>query len=339
MVCDIKLIIGMAGTGKTYKLVRMFKRCKCEAKLFLTYTNENAARLSETYGVKCETIHSHFKLNYVKKDYKEREATEPVVDCVFVDEIGIIPYDIIKFLMTTTDTIVGTVDFLQLLPINAKEHKLNFNLHIEGDIFIIQQTLAHISRLNLFKIKKGETLLLTENKRFKDSGEIFTFKNFISINDTNAFKYPILISKYKDVDTFKCCYGSSKKILSFVHNSGIRFLKNGEIFKWVALNDNLIKIMYADKVNYISKNEFDNAKFTPCDFKIIHTTQGFEFDEGSVYLDSLFLPEMLYTAITRFKNRDKVMFIYKDLNKAKKIFEQQVEIFNNIFNVCQGLIG
>lgn len=329
MVCDIKLIIGMAGTGKTYKLVRMFKMCKGE-KLFLTYTNENASRLCEVYNVKCETIHSHFKLNYVKKDYKTHETVENV----FVDEIGIIPYDIIKFLISTSSTIVGTVDYLQLLPVKTEKHNLNFNLRIEGDLFIIQQALHHVERLNIFKLSKAETIFLTENKRFTDNKKL-TYddyeKNFISINDTDSFKYPILISKYKDTQIFKnvseCIY---------THNSGIKFLKPGDFFRYET-KENYIKIIYNNTFNCLTKDEFNKAKFTPCNLKIIHTTQGFEFNEGSIYLDSIFMPEMLYTAITRFKNRDKIKFIYKNINKAKKIFKQQLKIFNGVKKIVESI--
>lgn len=336
MVCNIKLLIGMAGTGKTYKLVKLYKMCKLE-KLFLTYTNENASRLCETYGVKCETIHSHFKLNYIKKDYK----AQTTVENVFVDEIGIIPYDIINFLISTSYNIVGTVDYLQLLPVKTEKHNLNFSLRVEGDLFVVQQALHHVERLNIFKLTKAETIFLTENKRFKDNKRL-TYddyeKNFISINNTAEFKYPILISKYKDVNLFKNV--SALRDLSecvYTHNSGIKFLKPGETFRYETVN-NLIKIIYSNNVNYLSKDDFDKAKFTPCNLKIIHTTQGFEFNEGSIYLDSLFLPEMLYTAITRFKNRDKIKFIYKDINKAKKIFKQQIKIFNGVKKIVESII-
>lgn len=325
---NIKLLIGMAGTGKTYNLIELFNKNTSSDKLFLTYTNENANRLSEVYKIKCETIHSHFKLNYIKKDYKNKFSNH--IDYIYLDEIGIIPYDLIKCLIKCCDNLIASIDYLQLLPINAKEHKLNFDLHIEGNIFILQQVLNHVSKLNYFKLKNVDKLLLTDNKRFIKPFENFNYdyykNNFVSINDCNKFKYPILISKYKDINLFD----TDNKI--FVHNSGIHFLKNGDVFKYTYINSNIVKIIYADdkKTNYISHKDFEKSKFTPYNFKIIHTTQGFEFNNGSIYLDSLFLPEMLYTAITRFKERDNIIFIYKDIEKAKKIFNQQVEIFNLI---------
>lgn len=342
-MCHIKLIIGMAGTGKTYRLIKLYNNCESSDKLFLTYTNENAVRLNEM--VPCETIHSHFKLNYVKKDYTKegnrRLARSNKVDYIFIDEIGLVSNEIIKFLCNACYNLVGSIDYLQLLPINAKEHKLPFNISVEGNIFIIQQTLAHVSRLNLKLLRDAEATKLTKNRRFKNTCVLSydNYKNqFINISETDKIKFPVLISKYKDVNEFTNVKGTAFEV-SFIHNSGIRFLKTGESFSYETLNDNLIKIKYNSKINYISKNDFDKAKFTPSNLKIIHTTQGFEFDEGSIYLDSLFLPQMLYTAITRFKQPDKIVFVYKDIVKAKKIFEQQVEIFNNIKYIVDEIIN
>lgn len=337
---NIKLLIGMAGTGKTFNLIELFKNNPSEDKIFLTYTNENANRLAEVYKIKCETIHSHFKINYIKKDYENKIFNH--VEYIYLDEIGIIPYDIIKYLIKCCDNLVASIDYLQLLPINAKEHKINYNLHIEGDIFILQQALSHVSKLNLFKFKNVNKVLLTDNKRFLKPFENFNFEyyknNFININDYEKIKLPVLISKYKDINLFKPIYEEEK---IFIHNSGINFLKSGDVFKYTLINEKLVKIIYADgkNKNYISINDFNKVKYTPYNLKIIHTTQGFEFNNGSIYLDSLFLPEMLYTAITRFKEMDQIMFLYKDFNKAKKIFNQQVEIFNLIKKIIDSLFN
>ncbi|MBE7112568.1 AAA family ATPase, partial [Bacillus paranthracis] len=124
----ITLLLGRAGTGKTYTLVNLLKKLQPNPRTtyVLTYTGKAAGRIKELLNehnldeYKPTTIHkacsSNWSSNFFKNEYNNLEC-----EYLIVDEVGMIPREILMKLLLAVPSytkIIFAGDDAQLPPVN-----------------------------------------------------------------------------------------------------------------------------------------------------------------------------------------------------------------------------
>ena len=373
---NVKFVLGKAGTGKTTSILKSLMELN-NSVLCLAYThsavenlkNKSNSKLKGTESKKKQwvfmTIHKYLKLPINKIIYR-KIANYEIYDYIVIDEISLIPLDIINILFNLSNYFINTKfifigDLLQLPSIRKEKtgKKLSF---LKNDKFdkplniSLNESIKILSYLNdtvYFNdyYNNSDKLILTYNYRndiyvqgiinevMTDSKNIL--KYIITAQDLNTGQSPYndyikLASRYKYLKTLYTLSNNYNKNYKIVKSKiGDIYIKNGDL---LVANENIEDMELVNgeiyKINNVDDEilMFNIGKFLPYNYLTIHKSQGKTLNKIIICINDLFEISMFYTALTRAQTDIKFICFgnieteLKNINDNNKLFK----ILNNI---------
>lgn len=362
---NVKFVLGKAGTGKTTSILKSLE--KYNSVLCIAYTHSAVENLRNKSNDKQNqwvfmTIHKYLKLPINKIIYR-KIADYEIYDYIIIDEISLIPLDIINILFNLSNYFINTKfifigDLLQLPSIRKektenktfkclKNEKFNkpSNISLNESIKILSylnDTIYFNSYYN-----NSDKLILTYNYRnviyvqgvinevMTDSKNIL--KHIITTQDLKIYNnYIKLASRYKYLKTLYTLSNNYNKDYKIVKSKiGDIYIKNGDL---LVANENIEDMELVNgeiyKINNVDDEllMFNISKFLPYNYLTIHKSQGKTLDKIIICIDDLFEISMFYTALTRAQTDIKFICFgnieteLKNINDNNKLFK----ILNNI---------
>ncbi|MGG3805835.1 ATP-dependent DNA helicase [Metabacillus fastidiosus] len=317
----ISLLIGRAGTGKSFTITSLLKALKPNplTTFVLTYTGKASSRLRELFyangvgGYKAQTIHKACSSSF-NGVFLKNEGNTLNCEYLIIDEVSMIPREILAKLLLAVPSYVKVLfagDDAQLPPVN--------------DVSIIPELKvnSYIKAVELTKVFRSDDKVLSLahkilNRQMIDY-QVYDENLSRIVNDLVEQGYQILTNTkkmtkeinmivQKDKTEITRCFNDFKYNLNdrvmIVANSSPREVSNGDTGRIIDFNDKglTIRLDYEDR-DVFYKFE-DTEEIVPAYAFTIHKSQGSEYDKVAVILETqkqLNTNNLLYTAVTRAK--------------------------------------
>lgn len=324
----ITLLIGRAGTGKSFTITNLLKYIKPNPSttFIVTYTGKAASRLRELFHsndvgyYKPTTIHKACSSNFSGKFLKNEKNT---LNCEYliVDEVSMIPKEILAKLLLAVPSYVKILfagDDAQLPPVN--------------DVSIIPELKENqfVNTVELTKVfRSGDKVLSYAHKVLKK--EMIDYKIYRDDDDLSAIVadlvkegYQILTNTKKMTWDINMIVQSDKKEITrcfndfkynvgdrvmIVANSTPREVSNGDTGRIVEYNEKGVFVQLDNENRQVFYKYEDTEEIVPAYAFTVHKSQGSEYDKVAIILENqpkLNTNNLLYTAITRAKKEVKV---------------------------------
>jgi ATP-dependent exoDNAse (exonuclease V) alpha subunit len=311
------LILGSAGTGKTYLINKIIEKLKDKKILRLAPTNKSALLI----GAETLDKFTHSFVNGNTKKYKN-------IDYVFIDEISMVRelfYQVLITLKYNNPNIKFIIsgDFYQLPPVNDRVNKSYQNSRV------------------LYELVDGQKLELTKCKRSND--ELFNIcenvkvGNYVNIKTGNKKSYlNICFSNKKRIQINTECINKYIKENpgEFINIEKLSYDENSQDYKLMVgmpliarinkksiniVNNEVFEVSKINNNSIIVKNEMKEIEINICDinrtFNIaycttIHKSQGQTFDQQYTIYEWKKLDNTLkYVALSRSSNINYINII------------------------------
>lgn len=357
----ITLLLGRAGTGKTYTLVNLLKRLNPNPvkTLICTYTGKASSRIRELLrdqdleGYKPVTIHKACSSNFASKFFRNEYN---ILDCAYliIDEVSMIPREILAKLLQAVPghvKIIFAGDDAQLPPVNDT----SIISELEALEFVNTVRLTQVFRsedsvlgqaYNVLSRKSIDYELYSENvddlvqKLVSDGYQILT-------NTRKLAKDINLIVQADKKDITKCFndfkYDLNDRVM-IIANSSARNVSNGDTGKIIDYDERGVCVRLDLEDREIFYKYEDTEEIVPAYAFTVHKSQGSEYENVAVFVDSqpkLNTNNLLYTGITRAKKNIKVyvpneMVLTTMINTVPEPVSNVT--LNNVFDVVHGVM-
>lgn len=403
---SISLVIGNAGTGKSYKLKEYIEKISKLNKSYvvLAFTHSAVNNLGNDND-HYMTIHKYFKINFKSNTISLYNFTN--LDYMFIDEFSLISKDlfllIFPIICKTVRNLILFGDYKQLAPIttnNVIEYDLMIEyLKIEKDesqndkeisenrkrkinidnivsiktyndsILSLQALQRNVKRIaELTEIKRNDKHIIdiinslcfendNDKKKTILDNNLITFPTLLNLLLNNDFVF--ISSKYRILYEINKAITRDSEVLEIpISETNSVYLRDNEIVIFTETvddfcngdelivkdykkqDDNMIRILFydirTDSYKYYT-NEY--IPILPRYITTFHKSQGRTINNVILCLDNLFEYQMLYTGLSRTKN--KLFFyiynqnnkndIYNSIFKISSTYSQTIEIFNEMF--------
>lgn len=324
---NINLLVGRAGTGKSFTITNLLKVLKPNpsSTFILTYTGKAASRLRELFysngvtGYKPQTIHKACSSNFKSEFLRNEKNT---LDCQYliIDEVSMIPKEILAKLLLAVPTNVKILfagDDAQLPPVN--------------DVSIIPELKENpnVKTVELTKVFRSadKVLKAAYHVLAKEMINFDTFQenslNDIVLNLVNS-GYQILtntkkmtkeinmIVQKKKSEITRCFndfrYNEGDRVM-IVANSTPREVSNGDTGIIVSYDEKGVTVQLDCENRQVFYKYEDTEEIVPAYAFTVHKSQGSEYEKVAIILEDqlqLNTNNLLYTAITRAKKDLKI---------------------------------
>lgn len=318
---NVNLLVGRAGSGKSYTLDKLLQNIKPYTIkiLILTYTAKAAARLNEYLEksgliemYKATTIHKALSSDF-NQNFMRNEQNILDVELLIIDEVSMLSQEIIskillavpskcRLLFSGDDRQIKSQDGYTVIPNLKSNEYVNFTM------------LSKVFRSNDFVLEQAQKVLEFKMIDYKTFDYDLSFlDNYLSDCYqilTNTKKMTKRINEYvqKDKKEITQCYGDFKynvgdSVIITRNNTG-KQTSNGDFAMIISFDDNglLLELQDGRKVFYHYE---DTEEIAPSTCITIHKSQGSEYDKVLIVLEDikqLNNNNMIYTAVTRAKS-------------------------------------
>ncbi|MFA2606527.1 AAA family ATPase [Bacillus cereus] len=357
----ITLLLGRAGTGKTYTLVNLLGRLKPNPNktLICTYTGKASSRIRELLreqdleGYKPMTIHKACSSNFASKFFRNEYN---ILDCAYliIDEVSMIPREILAKLLQAVPghvKIIFAGDDAQLPPVNDT----SIIPELEALEFVNTVRLTQVFRsgdsvlgqaYNVLSRKFIDYDLYSENmedlvkKLVSDGYQILT-------NTRKLAKDINLIVQAAKKDITKCFndfkYDRYDRVM-IIANSSARNVSNGDTGEIFDFDERGVYVHLDLEDREVFYKYEDTEEIVPAYAFTVHKSQGSEYSKVALFVDSqpkLNTNNLLYTGITRAKKDIKVyvpneMVLTTMINTVPEPVSNVT--LNNVFDVVHGVM-
>ncbi|MGH0551385.1 ATP-dependent DNA helicase, partial [Bacillus paranthracis] len=357
----ITLLLGRAGTGKTYTLVNLLGRLKPNPNktLICTYTGKASSRIRELLreqdleGYKPMTIHKACSSNFASKFFRNEYN---ILDCAYliIDEVSMIPREILAKLLQAVPghvKIIFAGDDAQLPPVNDT----SIIPELEALEFVNTVRLTQVFRsgdsvlgqaYNVLSRKSIDYDLYSENmedlvkKLVSDGYQILT-------NTRKLAKDINLIVQAAKKDITKCFndfkYDRYDRVM-IIANSSARNVSNGDTGEIFDFDERGVYVHLDLEDREVFYKYEDTEEIVPAYAFTVHKSQGSEYSKVALFVDSqpkLNTNNLLYTGITRAKKDIKVyvpneMVLTTMINTVPEPVSNVT--LNNVFDVVHGVM-
>ncbi|MBL3853641.1 ATP-dependent DNA helicase [Bacillus cereus] len=357
----ITLLLGRAGTGKTYTLVNLLNRLKPDPKktIVCTYTGKASSRIRELFreydlqDYKSLTIHktcsSNFSSKFLKNEYN-------IIDCAYliIDEVSMIPREILSKLLQAVPSHVKIIfagDDAQLPPVNDTSiipelEALDFVntvrlTHVfRSEDAVLEQAYNVLDRKNIDYNLFGEDMKELVLKLISDGYQILTNTRQLA-RDINMIVQESKNDITKCFDDFK--YNLNDRVM-IIANSSARNVSNGDTGKIVDYDERGVCVRLDLEDREVFYKYEDTEEIVPAYAFTVHKSQGSEYESVAVFVDSqpkLNTNNLLYTGITRAKKNIKVyvpneMVLSTMINRVPEPISNIT--LNNVFDLVNGIL-
>lgn len=329
---NINLLVGRAGTGKSFTITNLLKSLKPNpaTTFIVTYTGKASSRLRELFSLngissyddkiyKANTIHKTCSSNF-SSEFKKNERNTLDCEYLIVDEISMIPKEILAKLLLAIPTNVKILfagDDAQLPPVN--------------DVSIIPELKesTFVKTVELTKVFRSDDNILDAAYKVLDK-KMIDYETYEenSLSDivlslvqdgyqilTNTKKMTKEINKVvqKEKDQITRCFNDFKynenDRVMIVANSTPREVSNGDTGVIVAFNEKGVTVQLDHENRQVFYKYEDTEEIVPAYAFTIHKSQGSEYEKVAIILEDqlqLNTNNLLYTAVTRAKKDFKV---------------------------------
>lgn len=322
----ITLLIGRAGTGKSFTITNLLKYIKPNPSttFIVTYTGKASSRLRELFYsndvsyYKPTTIHKACSSNFSGKFLKNEKNT---LNCEYliIDEVSMIPKEILAKLLLAVPSYVKILfagDDAQLPPVN--------------DVSIIPELKEnqYVNTVELTKVFRSDDKVLSyahkvlnksmiDYKTFKDDLNIIVGDlvkdGYQILTNTKKMTRDINMIVQKDKTEITRCFNDFKYNVGdrvmIVANSSPREVSNGDTGRIVEYNEKGVYVQLDHEKRQVFYKYEDTEEIVPAYAFTVHKSQGSEYDKVAIILENqpkLNTNNLLYTAITRAKKDVKV---------------------------------
>lgn len=357
----ITLLLGRAGTGKTYTLVNLLGRLKPNPNktLICTYTGKASSRIRELLreqdleGYKPMTIHKACSSNFASKFFRNEYN---ILDCAYliIDEVSMIPREILAKLLQAVPghvKIIFAGDDAQLPPVNDT----SIIPELEALEFVNTVRLTQVFRsgdsvlgqaYNVLSRKSIDYDLYSEN--MEDLVQKLVSDGYQILTNTRKLAKDInLIVQAAKKDITKCFndfkYDRYDRVM-IIANSSARNVSNGDTGEIFDFDDRGVYVHLDLEDREVFYKYEDTEEIVPAYAFTVHKSQGSEYSKVALFLDSqpkLNTNNLLYTGITRAKKDIKVyvpneMVLTTMINTVPEPVSNVT--LNNVFDVVHGVM-
>ncbi|MDA1861376.1 AAA family ATPase [Bacillus cereus group sp. BY122LC] len=357
----ITLLLGRAGTGKTYTLVNLLGRLKPNPNktLICTYTGKASSRIRELLrehdleGYKPMTIHKACSSNFASKFFRNEYN---ILDCAYliIDEVSMIPREILAKLLQAVPghvKIIFAGDDAQLPPVNDT----SIISELEALEFVNTVRLTQVFRsgdsvlgqaYNVLSRKSIDYDLYSEN--MEDLVQKLVSDGYQILTNTRKLAKDInLIVQATKKDITKCFndfkYDLNDRVM-IIANSSARNVSNGDTGKIIDFDERGVCVRLDLEDREVFYKYEDTEEIVPAYAFTVHKSQGSEYENVAVFVDSqpkLNTNNLLYTGITRAKKDIKVyvpneMVLTTMINTVPEPVSNVT--LNNVFDVVHGVM-
>lgn len=357
----ITLLLGRAGTGKTYTLVNLLGRLKPNPNktLICTYTGKASSRIRELLrehdleGYKPMTIHKACSSNFASKFFRNEYN---ILDCAYliIDEVSMIPREILAKLLQAVPghvKIIFAGDDAQLPPVNDT----SIISELEALEFVNTVRLTQVFRsgdsvlgqaYNVLSRKSIDYDLYSEN--MEDLVQKLVSDGYQILTNTRKLAKDInLIVQAAKKDITKCFndfkYDLNDRVM-IIANSSARNVSNGDTGKIIDFDERGVCVRLDLEDREVFYKYEDTEEIVPAYAFTVHKSQGSEYENVAVFVDSqpkLNTNNLLYTGITRAKKDIKVyvpneMVLTTMINTVPEPVSNVT--LNNVFDVVHGVM-
>ncbi|HDX9506365.1 TPA: AAA family ATPase [Bacillus thuringiensis] len=357
----ITLLLGRAGTGKTYTLVNLLNRLKPDPNktIVCTYTGKASSRIRELFreydlqDYKALTIHKTCASNFNSKFFRNEYN---IIDCAYliIDEVSMIPREILSKLLQAVPSHVKIIfagDDAQLPPVNDTSiipelealefvNTVRLTQVFRSEDAVLGQAYNVLNRKNIDYDLFGENMKELVLKLILDGYQILTNTRKLA-KDINM----IVQAEKKDItlcfDDFK--YDLNDRVM-IIANSSARNVSNGDTGKIVDYDERGVCVSLDLEDREVFYKYEDTEEIVPAYAFTVHKSQGSEYENVAVFVDSqpkLNTNNLLYTGITRAKKDIKVyvpneMVLTTMINTVPEPVSNVT--LNNVFDVVHGVM-
>lgn len=357
----ITLLLGRAGTGKTYTLVNLLNRLKPDPNktIVCTYTGKASSRIRELFreydlhDYKSLTIHKTCSSNFNSKFFKNEYN---IIDCAYliIDEVSMIPREILAKLLQAVPSHVKIIfagDDAQLPPVNDTSiipelealdfvNTVRLTQVFRSEDAVLGQAYNVLNRKSIDYNLFGEDMKELVLKLISDGYQILTNTRKLA-KDINM----IVQAEKKDItlcfDDFK--YDLNDRVM-IIANSSARNVSNGDTGKIVDYDECGVCVCLDLEDREVFYKYEDTEEIVPAYAFTVHKSQGSEYENVAVFVDSqpkLNTNNLLYTGITRAKKNIKV-YVPDEMvlsTMIKRVPEPVSNItLNNVFDLVNGIL-
>ncbi|WP_086729938.1 ATP-dependent DNA helicase, partial [Bacillus paranthracis] len=357
----ITLLLGRAGTGKTYTLVNLLNRLKPDPNktIVCTYTGKASSRIRELFreydlqDYKSLTIHKTCSSNFNSKFFKNEYN---IIDCAYliIDEVSMIPREILAKLLQAVPSHVKIIfagDDAQLPPVNDTSiipelealdfvNTVRLTQVFRSEDAVLGQAYNVLNRKSIDYNLFGEDMKELVLKLISDGYQILTNTRKLA-KDINM----IVQAEKKDItlcfDDFK--YDLNDRVM-IIANSSVRNVSNGDTGKIVDYDECGVYVRLDLEDREVFYKYEDTEEIVPAYAFTVHKSQGSEYENVAVFVDSqpkLNTNNLLYTGITRAKKNIKV-YVPDEMvlsTMIKRVPEPVSNItLNNVFDLVNGIL-
>ncbi|MGH0427575.1 ATP-dependent DNA helicase [Bacillus pretiosus] len=357
----ITLLLGRAGTGKTFTLVNLLNRLNPNPTktLICTYTGKASSRIRELLrehdleDYKPMTIHKACSSNFASKFFRNEYN---ILDCAYliIDEVSMIPREILAKLLQSVPghvKIIFAGDDAQLPPVNDT----SIISELEALEFVNTVRLTQVFRsgdsvlgqaYNVLSRKSIDYDLYSEN--MEDLVQKLVSDGYQILTNTRKLAKDInLIVQAAKKDITKCFndfrYDLNDRVM-IIANSSARNVSNGDTGKIIDFDERGVCVRLDLEDREVFYKYEDTEEIVPAYAFTVHKSQGSEYENVAVFVDSqpkLNTNNLLYTGITRAKKDIKVyvpneMVLTTMINTVPEPVSNVT--LNNVFDVVHGVM-
>ena len=357
----ITLLLGRAGTGKTYTLVNLLNRLKPDPNktIVCTYTGKASSRIRELFreydlqDYKALTIHKTCASNFNSKFFRNEYN---IIDCAYliIDEVSMIPREILSKLLQAVPSHVKIIfagDDAQLPPVNDTSiipelesldfvNTVRLTQVFRSEDAVLGQAYNVLGRKSIDYNLFGEDMKELVLKLISDGYQILTNTRKLA-KDINMIVQESKNDITKCFDDYK--YNLKDRVM-IIANSSARNVSNGDTGMIVDFDERGICVRLDLEDREVFYKYEDTEEIVPAYAFTVHKSQGSEYENVAVFVDSqpkLNTNNLLYTGITRAKKNIKVyvpdeMVLTTMINRIPEPVSNVT--LNNVFNVVHGVM-
>ncbi|GIO25347.1 ATP-dependent RecD-like DNA helicase [Oceanobacillus sp. J11TS1] len=351
----ISLLIGRAGTGKSFTITNLLKYMQPNpnSTFIVTYTGKASSRLRELFCAndigyyKPTTIHKACGSNFNGKFLKNEKNT---LNCEYliIDEVSMIPKEILAKLLLSVPSYVKVLfagDDAQLPPVN--------------DVSIIPELKEsqYVNTVELTKVFRSDDKVLSYAHKVlnREMIDYNTYRDDLStiVSDLINQGYQILTNTKKMTKDINMIVQSEKTEITrcfndfkysvgdrvmIVANSSPREVSNGDTGKLVKYSEKGVFIQLDHENRQVFYKYEDTEEIVPAYAFTVHKSQGSEYEKVAIVLENqpkLNTNNLLYTAITRAKKDAKVFVSDESVLRSAIINSPSNMDMVNINNVVE----
>ena len=358
----ITLLLGRAGTGKTYTLVNLLKRLNPNPNktIICTYTGKASSRIRELLrdqdleGYKPMTIHKACASNFSSKFFRNEYN---VIDCAYliIDEVSMIPREILAKLLQAVPSHVKIIfagDDAQLPPVNDT----SIIPELEALEFVNTVRLTQVFRSGDDVLKQAYNVLdrklinydLYDANIMEELVQKLVSEGYQILTNTRKLAKDINLIVQAKKKNITLCFNDFKYDLNdrvmIIANSSARNVSNGDTGRIVNYDDQGVCVRLDLEDRDVFYKYEDTEEIVPAYAFTVHKSQGSEYENVAVFVENqpkLNTNNLLYTGITRAKKNIKV-YVPDEMvlsTMIKRVPEPVSNItLNNVFDLVNGIL-